>query len=53
MRSISSGIEHTVSALDGKTIRFDDGELDAYGAKQNYEIKIEGQLHCNLSFSCF
>lgn len=39
MRLIDSGIEHTVSELDGKTIIFDDGsELSAYQAKQKYEI---------------
>ena len=43
MRSISSGIEHTVLDLEHKTILFDDGaELDAYQAKQRYEFNNQG-----------
>lgn len=43
MRSISSGIEHTVSDFDNKTILFDDSsELDANQSKKKYEFNNQG-----------
>jgi len=43
MRSISSGIVHTVSDYDHKTILFDDGsELDANQGKKKYEFNNLG-----------
>ena len=43
MRSISSGIEHTVFDFDNKTILFDDSsELDANQGKKKYEFNNQG-----------
>lgn len=43
MRSISSGIVHTVSDFDNKTILFDDGsELNANQGKKKYEFNNQG-----------
>jgi len=43
MRSISSGIVHTVYDFDHKTILFDDGsELDANQGKKKYEFNNQG-----------